>query len=441
MLKSKKVKNFLVFTITDKEVSKEVKYDLATGKTYGYSGKEVKSINNQLRGYTIQSLIETFEDEKYKKYLKFLNEKIVNHLRSKNGSYRTVGNRVTNIGTFLSQINEYRYLEQYFSAGIENIDHNFRHNISELPKGYIIWSRDSGNKITEKTYQRYLFFSNEYGEIERIKDNFEELTLRALEELLVPYIQEVSIYSEYYKNTKNKYTVVEDERWNANHVHANFKKLINEYHYNKSRLLSYLDNLIVFEGLGNLNSYSLGIEGLLKEIVDYNRMLSEISLRKYEKYPKNFLTVHAITCRNYNRLNKVYPVKDFSERVCLDYETEIDKYTFIYPKTPQDIKDEAIMQSNCVASYINDVLEGKCHIMFMRYKDKIDESLVTLEIRKHKVVQQKGKFNRDTTEEENKYIKKFEKHLQDVFISKIQENKSKVKLIDLNTQQLKRRAV
>lgn len=441
MLKSKKVKNFLVFTIIDKDISKEVKYDLATGKTYGYSGKEVKSISNQLKGYTIQSLIETFEDEKYKKYLKFLNDEIINRLISKDRAYRTVGYKITNIGTFLSQINEYRYLEQYFSAGIENIDYNFHHNISELPKGYIIWSRDSGNKITEKSYQRYLFFSNEYGEIERIKNNFEELTLQVLEDLFVPYLQGVSFYDEYYEEGKNKYTVVEDERWNANHVHANFKKLINEYHYNKSRLLSYLDNLVAFEGLGTLNSYGLNLKNLLEEIVDYNKMLSEISLRKYEKYPKNFLTVHAITCRNYNRLNREYSVKDFSERIRLDYETEIDKYTFIYPKTPQDIKDEAIMQSNCVASYISNVLEGKCHIMFMRYKDKPDESLVTLEIRKDKVVQQKGKFNHDTTEEENEYIKKFEKHLQKIFVSKIQENKNKVKLIDLNTQQLKRKVV
>ena len=440
MLKSKKVKNFLVFTIIDGDISKEVKYDLATGKTYGYSGKEVKSISNQLKGYTIQSLIETFEDEKYKKYLKFLNDEIVNRLVSKDRNYRTVGSKVTNIGTFLSQINEYRYLEQYFSAGIENIDYNFHHNISELPKGYIIWSKDSGNKITEKSYQRYLFFSNEYGEIERIKNNFEELTLQVLEDLFVPYIDKKNKHL-YYNCNPKEFIIIEDERWNANKAHTNFKKLINEYHYNKSRLLSYLDNLVAFEGLGTLNNYGLNLKNLLEEIVDYNKMLSEISLRKYEKYPKNFLTVHAITCRNYNRLNKEYPVKDFSERVCLDYETEIDKYTFIYPKTPQDIKDEAIMQSNCVASYINNVLEGKCHIMFMRYKDKSDESLVTLEIRKDKVVQQKGKFNRDTTEEENECIKKFEKHLQKIFVSKIQENKNKVKLIDLNTQQLKRRAV
>jgi len=56
-------------------------------------------------------------------------------------------------------------------------------------------------------------------------------------------------------------------------------------------------------------------------------------------------------------------------------------------------------------------MNGECHIMFMRYKNTPQDSLVTLEIRGDKVVQKRGRFNRETTDEENKYITKFEKHL------------------------------
>lgn len=75
------------------------------------------------------------------------------------------------------------------------------------------------------------------------------------------------------------------------------------------------------------------------------------------------------------------------------------------------IKDEAVQQNNCVASYIDKVLDGKCHILFLRKKDSLDKSLVTIEVNAYTntIVQAKGKFNRDTTEEENKVIEAWNK--------------------------------
>ena len=430
MLNSRKEKNWIIFSIEENGKIKEVKYDLNTGKTYGFSGREVKNISSQLKGYTIQSLINTFEDEKYRKFLKFLNDKVVNHIKSsRQNSYRSVGSKVTNIGTFLSQINFYRYIEQYFSAGIENISPDFNRKISELPKGLIIWLRDSKVCLTEEVYQRYKMFSNEYGEIERIKDNFEELRLTTLETLLIPKIK---------KSWRQEWYEIPADEWNANKECNLVKTLIKEYRYNKIRLLSYIDDLITFEGLSDEYQH---VRSLLSDIVDYNKMMTEISMYKYEKYPKNFLSVHAITCRNYNRLKKNYKVEDFAERVCLEYETTIDDYKFIYPKTPQDIKDEAVQQTNCVASYINRVMNGECHIMFMRYKNTPQDSLVTLEIRGDKVVQKRGRFNRETTDEENKYITKFEKHLHKVNLQIFENNKNNVKLIKIKTEELKRKVV
>ena len=72
---AKKEKQFIIFILDD---GKTVKYDLSTGKTYGKTGKEVKSITSQLRGYNVVDLIESFADENYSRFLSFLNAKVVN---------------------------------------------------------------------------------------------------------------------------------------------------------------------------------------------------------------------------------------------------------------------------------------------------------------------------------------------------------------------------
>ena len=86
----------------------------------------------------------------------------------------------------------------------------------------------------------------------------------------------------------------------------------------------------------------------------------------------------------------------------------IDKYCFIYPNSTQDIKDEAVQQNNCVASYIDKVLDGDYHIIFMRNIKAPDKSLVTLEIVNEKVVQAKRRFNNDITDEDELAIKQWE---------------------------------
>lgn len=143
----------------------------------------------------------------------------------------------------------------------------------------------------------------------------------------------------------------------------------------------------------------------MRELYDYVRMMSEIS-DKFDKYPRNFLTTHRIACRNYNRLKEHFEEEKFKQKINREYECSFGKYVFIYPSSTQEIKNEAVKQNNCVASYIKRVINGECHILFMRRKGFEKDSLVTIEVdvAKNKIVQAKGKFNRDTTEEENKAI-------------------------------------
>ena len=89
----------------------------------------------------------------------------------------------------------------------------------------------------------------------------------------------------------------------------------------------------------------------------------------------------------------------------------MDQYKIIYPANVQDIKDEAVQPQNCLASYFHYVLDGECHILFLRLKDNIKTSLVTLELQNYKVVQAKGKLNRDLTNEEQFVIDNYNERL------------------------------
>lgn len=175
--------------------------------------------------------------------------------------------------------------------------------------------------------------------------------------------------------------------------------LINTYWYNAKSLFLYLDTLKTFEAL-TIDSR------VLKEIEDYARMMSEIH-PKYDKYPRNFLTTHTIACRNYNRLKQQFDEKSFQNRRNPKYECKIGKYVFLYPEKIDDIRSEAVSQNNCVASYVQSVIDGKCHILFMRKKEEPDKSLVTIEVKNNKIVQAKGRFNRDLTNEEEVTVEKW----------------------------------
>ncbi len=75
------------------------------------------------------------------------------------------------------------------------------------------------------------------------------------------------------------------------------------------------------------------------------------------------------------------------------YEYEGEKYTIIMPKDAIDIEKEAYRQSNCLDRYVHRVLKGETDVLFLRRKDDISRSYVTMEIRNNMIVQVKGRFN------------------------------------------------
>lgn len=365
-MKAYKEKQFLVFKFED---GKSVKYNLATHECIGKLGKPVKSVCSQLCGYRIQDVISSFEDVKYKKFLTYI-ENDINPIS--NWGYKT--EKITNIGTFLKKIKGYSTYEQIFSSGVENVGKVRIQNFKDIPKGLIKVCRENNDiKLNYASIKAYNEDPNLFMNILNLKS---DTTANKL--LLNIYI--------------NKHS----DNYSKSRIGEKFHELISTYNYNLKSLVEYIEYLFRYEGLD-------GIGNIVSELNDYARMSSTIS-NKYNKYPRNFLTTHKITCRNFNRIVKDYPEDVFKRRIDKSLEFEYGDYKIIYPECIQDIKDEAVSLQHCVASYIDGVIEGKRHIMFLRKANSLENSLVTLEIVNGEIIQARGLYNRNLNEKEQEVV-------------------------------------
>ena len=370
-MKIYKEKQFLIFDFEDGQT---VKYDFATKTCVGKRGKPVSNLCSQLRGLTIDELCNCCVDEQYGKFLRFV---------KRNGA--EYGCSINNIGTVLDRVPRFSKYEQIFSAGIEDIvDSSFSYGINDIPKSLIKICKAHNIKLSNQ----FLEFYKKNPDAYFLAYNLEYISLN-----------DNDIY-----NILNCYGSKRDDNalyywtWRK---YSRFAELINEYGYNAKSLLMYLDHLKTFEALENMDS-------LLRELEDYANMMKEIS-PKFDKYPKHFLTTHKIASRNYNRLKHEFDEKKFKNRINPEMERTFDKFCFIYPKCIQDIKDESVQMSNCVSSYVQKVIDGQCDILFLRYKDSPDKSLVTIEVRNGKIVQALQRYNHPLTREQQEIVDKWNK--------------------------------
>lgn len=361
-MKVYKDKQFLVFDFED---GKTVKYDFATKKCIGFSGKHVQDLNSQLRGLTINDLFNNCIDKNYSKFLKFV---------QKHGNGR--GRDIYNIGTILNRVPHYSKFEQIFSAGFKDVYDSdyFDYSINDVPKGLIKLAKTHSITLSRKLVNYF-------------KENPDAY-------FLAYNLEYVSL------NDDDIYRVLVSDNYGWN-VRSYFNRLIKEFGYQAKPLLLYVDRLKTFEAIDDMGY-------LMKELFDYVSMMAKIS-PKYDKYPSHFLTTHKIACRNYNRLRQQFDEDAFKKRIDKGMEKSFGDYCFIYPKCIQDIKNEAVQQNNCVASYVQSVIDGKCHILFLRLKDKPDESLVTIEVRNGKIVQALQRFNHPLTDKQREVVDKYNK--------------------------------
>lgn len=389
-MKVYKERQFLIFDFED---GKTVKYDFATKECIGKKGKPVKNLCTQLSGMTIDDVINNCTDEKYAKFLSFVKRR-----------YTHQYNRITNIGTILDKVPYYASYEQIFSAGIEDIINtgNFSYTINDIPKALIKLCRNHKILLSDDFLKFY-------------KKNPDGYQLVYKQEYISLTDDDIYYMLTSSKSEKERYGV---RAWEYNWIRVStFNELIYEYGYTVKGLVHYLDYLKTYEALNDVSD-------TLKEIYDYASMMKKIS-NKFDKYPRHFLTTHRIASRNYNRLKEQFKEEEFRSKINKDMEKTFGEYRFFYPTCTQDIKDEAVAQNNCVASYIQRVIDGHCHILFLRYKDTPNESLVTVEVRDNKIVQALQKYNHPLTKEQKLVVEMWDKWWSNKLKNKEKESERK----------------
>lgn len=368
-MRTYKEKGIIIFDFED---GKKASFNMNTGETIGKGGKPVKSLCATLSGYSIDDILDSFEDKKYGEFLRYIHRNFTRN--SYRGYWSNSRSLVTNLGTLLKYANDYHAIEGYIRAGV-SFSRDIHTPISEVPKGLLKLCREHNKELDDYLIKQYNKIPNEFQTAFRME--FETLTkndLWSIMQSLAP--------SDY------------------NTTYDNNRKLLSRFNYNLQSLLKYIDYLMTFEGLSAYN--------LPREIGDYANMMYQIS-DKYEKYPRYFLSTHKIAARNYNRLKHQFNERNFQKQITPEYEITHKDYKFFYPRSTQEIKDEAVQQQNCVASYIDKVINGGCHILFLRKKDEPTKSVVTIEVRNGKIVQALQKYNAPCTDEQREAVEAFNK--------------------------------
>lgn len=372
-MKVYKEKQFLIFEYDD---GKTVKYDFATKTCIGKKGKPVVSLCSQLKGLSMNELCDSCTDVQYGKFLRFV---------QKHGDHYNRG--ISNIGTILNRVPEFARFEQIFSAGIEEIvGGSFSYKIGDIPKGLIKLCQAHQIILSDNFLNFYKANPDAY----LLAYNLEYTTLT--DRNVYAILSHEQSVKDYYGNNTWEY------HWKKV---STFNNLIKDFGYTAKALLHYIDYLMTFEAIDDMNF-------IMKELYDYASMMQRIS-PKFDKYPRHFLTTHKIACRNYNRLKQQFVEEDFQKQIDKGMEKSFGDYCFIYPECTQDIKDEAVQQNNCVSSYIQRVIDGECHILFLRKKDQPDKSLVTVEVKKGKIVQALQRFNNPLNDEQREVVDKWNK--------------------------------
>ena len=186
-----------------------------------------------------------------------------------------------------------------------------------------------------------------------------------------------------------------------------FSDLIRKYNYEYKNLIEYLCYLQDYEG------YYFASD-IMRDLTDYNNMASQMAKmfdkkNKYEKYPKFLMSRHNIISKNYKIMKEEHKNELFVDAYNGSLEFTSGKYAIIEPKSTDDIFKEATQMHNCVASYIDRIIERRTQIVFLREKDNIEDSLVTVEVKNKHICQAYQKNNTQISLEQKQFLEKYAK--------------------------------
>lgn len=164
------------------------------------------------------------------------------------------------------------------------------------------------------------------------------------------------------------------------------------------------------------------LEDNIYEYLDYIDCCIKLELNLNDKniiYPENFheshdrLTAEKLITYDKDIDNKITCLSDILSLNIY----EDDKYIIFPASSISSLLDESNQMSNCVRTYCDKYSNGECQIYFMREKNSVNKSLVTIEVKNNKVVQARIKYNKLPDKDIMKIINKWEKTLTPIYIN------------------------
>lgn len=179
--------------------------------------------------------------------------------------------------------------------------------------------------------------------------------------------------------------------------------------YNFVRLMRYIsDEVYTYQGISSPKE-------AVQLLSDYYNMMDNMDAKITEWFPKSLKLIHDIAARNQDLVIEEVRQRKFAKAVqepeyqALKYEDE--DWVVLAPETANDIINEGQRQSHCVGSYVNYVSNGEKYILFMRRAADPNTSVITLDVDPNTktLTQYRGFGNRNPSEEEMQFIKKWAK--------------------------------
>ncbi len=186
------------------------------------------------------------------------------------------------------------------------------------------------------------------------------------------------------------------------------------------KLKDYVDLYELKKYVENNNQAQNRINHFINDYYDYIMGLIKLGVNLKDKkvlYPKNFYEEHdrilsEIIITNNPELDK--KIHNLANILSLNI-YEDDEYIIFPADSVNSMIDESSQQHNCVRTYCERVGNNDCQIYFMRHKKDRDKSLVTVEVQNGKVVQARTRFNNEITNDQKKFLAKWEKQMIPIF--------------------------
>lgn len=151
-----------------------------------------------------------------------------------------------------------------------------------------------------------------------------------------------------------------------------------------SKLVRYLERVDMYQ--------AIELYSAIEILQDYIRMCKDMGVTPITD-SNSLKREHDVMARLYSDFARAKYAAKEEERNRQEEEKfkqvypELEKYSFedsdlkvLVPHTPMDMIQESIMNHNCLSSYIHNFAEGKTNIFFIRRKEELDKSYITVEL-------------------------------------------------------------